>query len=165
MPTSEIHIVRANDHHVDDLGQLLERIEAEDHPDEPAKARAAGDGLQRSLQHFPVLQSACVWALIAYVGDTPAGLAVLARVPKLDARRGFLYLDELHVLEPYRRRGVGTALLKEGFALAKELGLAGVRLLTRIDNEPARRLYEAAGFEGQESVFYLRYLDRPEARV
>ncbi len=165
MTTPEFRIVRANEHHLDDLAGLLERIKAENHPDEPAKARAADAGLRGSLRHFPALPSDSAWALIAYVADELAGLAVLARVPKLDARRGFLYLDELHVLEPYRRHGIGTALLDESCALAKELGLCGVRLLTRTDNEPARRLYESAGFEGQESIFYLRHFDRPEART
>jgi len=165
MPASEIHIVRADKHHLDNLPALLERIEAEDHPNEPATAQAAPVGFRASLQHLPSLPSDWAWALIAYVDNAPAGLAVLARVPKLDARRGFLYLDELHVLESYRRCGVGTALLEGSFALAEELGLCGVRLLTRVDNEPARRLYEAAGFEGQESIFYLRHLDRSRARV
>ena len=165
MTTSELRIVRANEQHLDDIAGLLEQIEAEDHPDDPAKAQAAVAGLQESLRHFPSLPSDCTWALIAYVGDQPTGLAVLARVTKLDARRGFLYLDELHVLEPYRRRGMGTALLEASFALARELGLCGVRLLARIDNEPARKLYESAGFEGVETIFYLRHLDRPDAQV
>jgi hypothetical protein len=53
-------------------------MEVEDHPDEPAKARRA-----------------------------PVGLAVLIRIPKLDARHGFrCYLDEVQALEPYRQRGV-----------------------------------------------------------
>ena len=165
MTTSDLRIVRANEHHLDDLAGLLEQIEAEDHPDDPAKAQAAIPGLRESLQHFPSLSSDCTWVLIAYVGDQPAGLAVLARVTKLDARRGFLYLDEVHVLEPYRRHGIGTALLEASFALARELGLCGVRLLTRIDNEPARKLYESFGFEGVETVFYLRHFDRPELRA
>jgi ribosomal protein S18 acetylase RimI-like enzyme len=165
MTTPELRIVRADRRHLADLSDLLERIEAEDHPDEPAKAQAAVPGLQESLHHFPSFPSDCTWPLIAYVGDQPAGLAVLARVTKLDARRGFLYLDELHVLEPYRRRGIGTALLEASFALARELGLCGVRLLTRIDNEPARKLYECVGFEGLETVFYLRHFDRPESQA
>lgn len=165
MKTSGLRIVRASDHHLCDLAGLLEQIETEDHPDEPSKAQTAAAGLRESLRHFPSLPSDCTWALIAYRNDEAVGLAVLARVTKLDVRRGFLYLDELHVLQPYRRRGIGSALLKASFALAKELGLFGVRLLTRTDNEPARQLYESVGFESVETVFYLRHFDQPESQV
>jgi ribosomal protein S18 acetylase RimI-like enzyme len=155
METAVQRIIQANHTHKADLSRLLQRIESEDHPDEPEKIESAPDGLVASLAHFPTLQSDSVWVFMAYVGKEPAGLALLSRVPKLDERLGFLYLDELHVLQPYRRRGIGTTLLRRSFELARELGLCGVRLLTRIDNEPARKLYESVGFQGQESMFYL----------
>jgi len=37
--------------------------------------------------------------------------------------------------------------------LARELGLHGVRLLVRPDNEPARSLYRHAGFEENGTIF------------
>jgi len=41
-----------------------------------------------------------------------------------------------------------------GIELAAELGLAGIRLLTRPDNRPARALYESLGFRGGETLLY-----------
>lgn len=52
--------------------------------------------------HLDALSSDCVWFLIAFYRDQPAGLAILARTPKLDARLGFLYLDELYVMHEFR---------------------------------------------------------------
>ena len=48
----------------------------------------------------------------AEVEGQPAGLAAAARLPKADARGGFLFVDELMVLPAYRRQGVARALLE-----------------------------------------------------
>ena len=79
---------------------------------------------------------------------------MLVRVAKLDGRLGFLYVDELHVLRQFRRQGIAKAMMTRCIQLAQEVGLAGVRLLARTSNEPARRLYESMGFQGNETTFY-----------
>ena len=139
-------------------------IEAEDHPDDPMVADSALEGMRESLRQFDALSSDCVWFLIAFYHDQPAGLAILTRVPKLDARLGFLYLDELHVTRKFRRHGIGKALLQRCTKLVEELGLAGIRLLARIDNVPARRLYESAGFSGNETMLYQFRFDHSDAQ-
>jgi GNAT superfamily N-acetyltransferase len=78
--------------------------------------------------HFPWFPADWAWVLIGYVDDHPAGMAVLTRMPKMDRRLGFLYLDELHVLAPSRRQGLATALLQKSASPARSLGLAGIRL-------------------------------------
>ncbi len=88
------------------------------------------------------------------MGDQPAGLAILMRIQKLDARLRFLFLDDFYVVREYRRRGVGKALLSRCTKLAQELELVGIPLLSRIDNEPARRLYESFGFRENETILY-----------
>ena len=46
----------------------------------------------------------------------------------------------------HQRRGVGALLLDALLARARELGAARVLLEVRVDNDPALRLYERAGF-------------------
>ena len=157
--TENLSILLADRSHLDDLSTLLKRIESEDHPDVPAAAEAAPAGLRQSLARYDVFDSDSIWLVLAFMGTNPAGIAILIRIPKLDARQGYLYLDELHVLHPYRRRGVGRALLERSIELAAEHGLRGLRLLTRIDNAPARRLYESVGFAGNETFFYQFQFD------
>ena len=147
----------------DILVDLVARIEVEDHPENSKILQHAPAAARRSLERYDVLRSNTVWCLIAYDGERPLGLAILTRVPKLDDRLGFLYLDELHVLVPWRRRGIGRALLRRAIELSRELDLAGVRLLTRIENEPARALYESAGFRGGQTRLYQLTLDRENA--
>jgi ribosomal protein S18 acetylase RimI-like enzyme len=113
-------------------------------------------GLRLSRQRFDLLSSDSFWLLLAEVEAQPAGLAAAARLPKADARAGFLFVDELSVLPAYRRQGVARALLEHLIALADELGLAGVRLLARPENEAARRLYRSLGFEEQATIFGQR---------
>ena len=157
---SEITIVHATERHRDDLDALVARIEAEDHPDDAQAAARAPRGMAKSLDRYDALSSDSVWSLIAYRGDRPAGLAVLTRVPKLDERIGFLYLDELHVLAEHRRRGIASALMRVAVDLARELGLAGIRLLTRPDNRPARAFYESLGYQHSETLLYQLRVER-----
>ena len=157
---SEITILRATEAQRGDLELLVSGIEAEDHPDNAQAAARAPSGAAESLSRYDALPSDSVWLLIAYRWNRPAGLAVVTRVPKLDERAGFLYIDELHVLAEHRRRGIGGALVRSAMDLARGLGLAGIRLLTRPDNRPAQALYESLGFRRSEALLYQFRVDR-----
>ena len=87
-----------------------------------------------------------IWVLLARVDGAAAGFAHACRLPKPDARRGYLFVDELFVHPEHRRKGVGMALLHHLANLSDDLGLAGVRLLVRPENAAARALYRKAGF-------------------
>jgi len=76
-------------------------------------------------------------------------------------RRG--HVVSIAVLEGYRRRGIGRALMLEGMARMKSLyGAQEVVLEVRVSNEPAINLYRSLGFK---VVRILRgyYLDGEDA--
>ena len=154
-----IRIEQATGEHREILSTLIARIEAEDHPENPQAAEQAPAGMRRSLLHYDALGSDCVWFLIAFAEDRPVGLAILIRIPKLDERCGVLYLDELHVLGPWRRRGIGKSLMERAISLTRDVGLAALRLLTREENAPARALYESVGMTGGKSLLYQLRVD------
>lgn len=56
-----------------------------------------------------------------------------------------LWVNEIGVAPPYRRRGIGQQLLRALFERGKELGCAEAWLGTETTNTAARRLYAAAG--------------------
>jgi len=153
MVVDTVTITRAGPQDVPDLVRLMRAIAAEEQPHDPAAPATAEEGAGRALQAGRVLERDDVWVLLAWVGGVPAGYALACRIPKLDPRLGFLFVDELYVLQPYRRRGVATALMRRIQALAGELGLAGVRLLVRPENVAARRLYRRLGFVEHATYF------------
>jgi ribosomal protein S18 acetylase RimI-like enzyme len=51
------------------------------------------------------------------------------------------------VISEYRGRGIGRALMDATLQAAKARGISRVELTVRVDNEPAKRLYESFGFE------------------
>jgi ribosomal protein S18 acetylase RimI-like enzyme len=50
------------------------------------------------------------------------------------------------VISEYRGRGIGRALMHATLEAAKQRGIARIELTVRVDNEPAKRLYESFGF-------------------
>ncbi|MDO4419010.1 MAG: ribosomal protein S18-alanine N-acetyltransferase [Ruminococcus sp.] len=78
--------------------------------------------------------------LMAFDDEIPIGYVGLSTV--LDEG----YMGNLAVIEAYRRRGMGKALMKELIRECKAMDLAFVTLEVRASNTPAIKLYEALGF-------------------
>ena len=127
------------------LLSLMRAIEAERLPDDPDAPERAEAEVRRSLSRFDFTQPGSCRMLLAMVDDAAAGYALAVRIPKLDARVGFLFVEELYVLGAYRRAGVASALLRECESVAQAWGLPGIRLLVRPENESARQLYRRSG--------------------
>jgi ribosomal protein S18 acetylase RimI-like enzyme len=62
-------------------------------------------------------------------------------------REHSFYIDALATDPAFRRRGAARALLDEAERRAREFGLPAVSLDTSMNNETARALYAAAGFD------------------
>jgi ribosomal protein S18 acetylase RimI-like enzyme len=148
-----IEIFKASPRDLPALGALFERIEQEEGS---ARSGSATQGLRRSLECFDPFASESAWLHCARGEQGLVGYALAVRVPKLDARVGYLFVDELHVLRDHRRLGVASALIEAVWSLALEIGYHGVRLLVRPENTGARRLYARLGFTEQETGFCER---------
>lgn len=99
------------------------------------------------LAHYPE----ATWSVIERDG-TPIGRIVVDR-----SRRPILLVD-LAILAHERRRGVGTALLRELADEARRLR-TDVELTVAEDNLDARRLYERVGFTTERvEGAYMRLL-------
>ena len=62
-------------------------------------------------------------------------------------REDSFYVDALATDEAFRRRGAARALLDEAERQARERGIPAITLDTAMNNEGARALYAAAGFD------------------
>lgn len=137
---------------LDEAASLFRAIAAESSPQAQSAVEDAEAGFRQSLAHYDLTGSDAIWLLLARVNTQLAGYAVAVRIPKLDTRHGFLFVDELHVLDTYRRRGVATRLLEAVGKLAREAGYAGVRLLVRPSNAAARALYQRLHFAEHPAI-------------
>lgn len=102
--------------------------------DHPSKADATAAFLSDPRHHL----------LIAYVDVAPVGFVSGVEVTHPD-KGTEMFLYELSVDEPHRRRGIGRALVEALDALARERGCYGMWVITEVDNDAARATYTAAG--------------------
>ena len=84
--------------------------------------------------------------LVAEVGDSPVGFVLLSRARfVLRTARPAGSITDIYVDPAQRGRGIGTALLAAGLDWLRARGYRRVLLNVTAGN-PARRLYERAGF-------------------
>ncbi|WP_299486489.1 GNAT family N-acetyltransferase [Acaryochloris sp. IP29b_bin.137] len=65
-----------------------------------------------------------------------------------------LILNDMFVVEEFRRSGVARALLKAAEKLGEKLGAGALLLATQKENSAARQLYESAGWIAETNFIY-----------
>jgi aminoglycoside 3-N-acetyltransferase I len=86
-----------------------------------------------------------VVALAALAGDEVVGGLVAYDLPKFERARRELYIYDLAVAEPHRRRGVATALIEALRGIAAARGAWVIYVQADYGDEPAIALYEKLG--------------------
>jgi diamine N-acetyltransferase len=84
-------------------------------------------------------------AVIAYLGDEPAGFAVFFSNFSTFVGRGGIYLEDLFVEPKFRSKGIGKALLVYLAKLTRERGWARLQWAVLDWNEPAIQFYRSLG--------------------
>ena len=102
--------------------------------DGPARADATARFLAEDGNHL----------LVAYEEEQPVGFVTGVEVTHPD-KGTEMFLYELAVDEPFRRQGIGRALVEGLAARARAAGCYGMWVLTDEDNEAARATYEGIG--------------------
>jgi GNAT superfamily N-acetyltransferase len=96
------------------------------------------------------------YALLAWEGERPAGLACYSFLwPSVGSTRS-LYLKELYVADACRGKGVGALLMDALRLTAAEHGCSRVEWTADDDNPGAMRFYEALGFLPRPSKIFYR---------
>ena len=96
------------------------------------------------------------YALVAWDGDAPAGLAAYSFLWPAAGLSASLYLKELYVAEVYRRSGAGRLLMNSLYAVAQRRGLSRVEWTTDTSNQGAQAFYEALGAKPLPSKIFYR---------
>ncbi|MBO1513984.1 GNAT family N-acetyltransferase [Metabacillus bambusae] len=91
---------------------------------------------------------------LAMDGERPMGFVQLYPIfTSVGMKRKWL-LNDLFVVETYRRQGVGKALMIQAKEFALETKAAGILLETTKDNTKAQALYEQLGYVKEDAVFF-----------
>ncbi len=86
-----------------------------------------------------------VVVLVATDAGAVIGGLVAYRLDKLEQRRSELYIYDLAVAEPYRRRGIATALIAALRQIARRCGAWVIYVQADYVDPPAIALYEKLG--------------------
>lgn len=145
-----MRILRARAVHLSDivcLNRVVQDLHVEQEPGYfcPFDEAAVTESIRNALGD-PV-----VTFLLAVDGEKPLGYAML-RVQERAGHayalpRRFVELEQIAVAPDSRRRGIGSALIDEAFAVAKSLGLCNLELSVWHFNEDARCLFQSKGFK------------------
>lgn len=91
--------------------------------------------------------------------DKPVGMLSLSHRPQLRMNGRIATIDELMVTEPWRRRGVGRALMQKAVERARTLAVKRLEFTFHAEHgEPARAFLERCGFREAKSTVF-RYPD------
>ncbi len=82
------------------------------------------------------------------------GYVSVVFIPKPDGRIGTLYVDELWVLEEFRRRGLARCLMDEVIRLGYQLNAWELRLYVNETNQTARNFYQSIGMTETTHALY-----------
>jgi ribosomal protein S18 acetylase RimI-like enzyme len=83
--------------------------------------------------------------LVAFENGSPIGFVLAYALPRRHGLETTLFVYEIEVAEAHRNRGIGSRLLRELEAIARERSIEEGFVLTDADNVAAMRLYASAG--------------------
>ena len=122
---------------------------------QPSDLRRAHDWLQARMQRNESV------LLIAERNHAAVGFTQLYPMFSSVRTARLWILNDLFVAADARRQGVARALLDGAAQFARDDGAAGIMLETSRDNQPARALYTAAGWNEDASQWYSLALKKP----
>ena len=122
-------------------------------PDEAAQARLIEHGFGENPK-FEIM--------LAEVDDAPSpvGYALLLQTYSTFLAQPSLYLEDVFVLPEYRKRGIGTALIRHGVRAAYERGYGRMEWTCLDWNTNAQAMYERMGARRMKE-WYLYRMTRP----
>ncbi|MDQ2998152.1 MAG: GNAT family N-acetyltransferase [Chloroflexota bacterium] len=107
------------------------------------------DNMGATPEQVTARMLACQSVLTTFIGEMdgqPVGFACLRLVPHLQGDEPYAELTDIYVDAPFRRHGVGRALIAQVEAAAQAAGAGGLVIITGFDNEGAQAAYRASGY-------------------
>ena len=83
--------------------------------------------------------------LAGFFGEEPAGMLVAYELSRVDRQKTMFFIYEIDVLEKYRRRRLGKALIEYMKKRCAQADCLKMFVVTNESNLPAMKLYETTG--------------------
>lgn len=153
MSSSDFSIRRAELDDAPALFELLRQLAVFEHlapPDKAARERLLNDGWGEKPRFD---------AYLAFVPETPepVGFCILFETYSTFLARPRLFVEDLYVEPAFRRRGIGTGLIKWCLQQAHERGCERVECMGLDWNASAQDLYEKMGARQYHEWFLFRF--------
>ncbi len=103
------------------------------------------EGIARAVE-LALSPSGIAWLAMATLAGLPVGILLANPIVSVEHGGGALWIEELYVAPPHRRRGVARALIEYMDRQAHNVGLRALELEVTEDSEPALALYQSLGF-------------------
>jgi ribosomal protein S18 acetylase RimI-like enzyme len=85
------------------------------------------------------------FVIVAEIGGEPVGFLLAYRLERMDRPSAKLFIYEIEVAEPHRRKGIGTSLIHSILEIVRREGLMNAFVLTNHSNEGAVAFYKNTG--------------------
>ena len=95
-------------------------------------------------------------ALVAEIDSRLVGIATYYNIYSTFKAKPGIWLDDLFIFPPYRKIGIGKALIKELCIVAKTNDCCRIDWVVARDNENGRAFYESMGAKISEEVRHAR---------
>ncbi len=160
MPTNQELNIRIRQATEDDIDDLLALAAFADRGDGGNReSRISRETLRQAL----FMPGSLCRALVADASGPIVGVAHYHRFQPAVVDRPTLAMDDLFVLEPYRRKGIGWSLLEELSRRAIEMGCEQIDFTVQRGNRKAVRFYKRLGAKVFTDTHYCRlYRDTVE---
>ena len=103
--------------------------------------------------------------ILAEIDGNVVGFASLRLLNYLGEDASYAEISELFVSASYRRLGIARALMAELEARARAAGASSLAVLTDADNDPAKALYQAMGFEEFSIALQKWFIENPYREI
>jgi ribosomal protein S18 acetylase RimI-like enzyme len=114
----------------------------------------AGRALLRLIE-----EPALGWVTVVEIDGEVIGYLAVTLGYSIEFHGQYGLIDEIYVVPPFRRHGIGTALIEELFRICRERQLVAVRLEVERVNTDAQRLYDRLQFDKHDRDLMTRRLE------
>ena len=114
--------------------------------------------IARSSLKRTLLDSTLGSAYLVLLDEQLVGYFVLTFCFSLEFHGKFALLDEIYILEVFRKQKLGSAIVEFVEGVCKKMGIKALRLEVGQENQAAQSLYRTMGFKQDLRYLFTKWL-------